>query len=130
MPGDSLRAAGREVAVVRSNNGPEIGRPVTRRDEGNQPRDPHQPAAPGRRVYRRTDTPEPVWIFPGISKTYRAMGGATGARHTRWTLPAHLARQLRKPWHSYTATEIAVPCAGAWEPVDLNDYITPNSSLQ
>ena len=37
MPGDTLRAAGREVAVVRSNNGPEIGRPVTRQDEGNQP---------------------------------------------------------------------------------------------
>lgn len=119
MPGDTLRAAGHEVAVVRSNNGPEIGRPVTRRDEGNHPRDPLQPAAPGRRVYRRTDTAEPVWLFPGISKTYRAMGGATGARYTRWTLPAHLARQLRKPWHSYTATEIAVPCAGAWEPVAL-----------
>jgi hypothetical protein len=119
MPGDTLRAAGHEVAVVRSNNGPEIGRPVTRRDEGSHPRDPLQPAAPGRRVYRRTDTAEPVWLFPGISKTYRAMGGATGARYTRWTLPAHLARQLRKPWHSYTATEIAVPCAGAWEPVAL-----------
>ena len=119
MPGDTLRAAGREVAVVRSNNGPEIGRPVTRRDEGNTPGDPLQPAAPGRRVYRRTDTAEPVWLFPGISKTYGAKGGATGARYTRWTLPAHLASQLRKPWHSYTATEIAVPCAGTWEPAAL-----------
>jgi hypothetical protein len=119
MPGDSLRASGSEVAVVRSNNGPEIGRPVTRQDEGNQPRDPLQPAAPGRRVYRRTDTPEPVWLFPGISKTYGAMGGATGARYTRWTLPAHLASQLRKPWHSYTGTEIAVPSTGTWEPAAL-----------
>jgi RNaseH domain of pPIWI_RE/pPIWI_RE module N-terminal domain/MID domain of pPIWI_RE len=119
MPGDTLRAAGLEVAVIRSNNGPEIGRPVTRRDEGNQPRDPLQPAAPGRRVYQRTDTAQPVWLFPGVSKTYGAMGGATGARYTRWTLPAHLASQLRKPWHSYTATEIAVPCAGTWEPAAL-----------
>jgi len=119
MPGDALRAAGREVAVVRSNNGLEIGRPVTRRDEGIQPRDPLQPAAPGRRVYRRTDTDEPVWLFPGISRTYGAMGGATGARYTRWTLPARLAAQLRKPWHSYTATEIAVPCTGTWEPAAL-----------
>lgn len=119
MPGDSLRAAGGEVAVVRSNHGPEIGRPVTRQDEGNQPRDPLQPAAPGRRVYRRTDTPAPVWLFPGISRTYGAMGGATGARYTRWTLPAHLTSQLRKPWHSYTGTEIAIPCPGTWEPAAL-----------
>jgi hypothetical protein len=119
MPGDTLRAAGHEVAVVRSNNGSEIGRPITRQDEGIQPRDPLQPAAPGRRVYQRTDTAEPVWVFPGISKTYGAMGGATGARFTRWTLPPHLASQLRKPWHSYTATEIAVPCTGTWEPISL-----------
>jgi hypothetical protein len=119
MPGDSLRAARREIAVVRSNNGPEIGRPVTRRSEGNQPRDPLQPAAPGRRVYQRTDTSAPVWFFPGISKAYGAMGGATGARYTRWTLPAHLTSQLRKPWHSYTGTEITVPCAGTWEPAAL-----------
>jgi hypothetical protein len=47
------------------------------------------------------------------------MGGATGARYTRWTLPDHLASQLRRPWHSYTATEIAITCAGPWEPVAL-----------
>lgn len=97
MPGDTLRDAGREVAVVRSNDGPEIGRPVTRQDEGNQPRDPLPPAAPGRRVYRRTDTPEPVWLFPGISKTYGAMRGATSARYTRWTCPAHLAASSASP---------------------------------
>jgi RNaseH domain of pPIWI_RE len=119
MPGDTLRAAGRDAAVIRSNNSLEIGRPVTRQDEGNTPRDPLQPAAPGRRVYQLQDSPHPVWLFPGISKTYAAMGGATGARYTRWTLPDHLASQVRKPWHSYTATEIAIACAGPWEPVAL-----------
>jgi hypothetical protein len=47
------------------------------------------------------------------------MGGATGAKYTRWTLPDHLASQLRKPWHSYTATEIAIACPGEWDPVTL-----------
>jgi hypothetical protein len=120
MPGDTLRAAGRDVAVIRSNNSLEIGRPVTRQDEGNTPRDPLQPAAPGRRVYQLQDSPHPVWLFAGISKTYAAMGGATGAKYTRWTLPGYLTSQLRKPWHSYTATEIAIACAGTWEPVALS----------
>ena len=31
-------------------------------------------------------------------------------------LPAHLVGHLRKPWHSYTATEITIPCAGNWAP--------------
>jgi hypothetical protein len=119
MPGDILRAAGRDVAVIRSNNSLEIGRPITRQDEGNTPRDPLQPAAPGRRVYQLQDSPHPIWLFPGISKTYAAMGGATGAKYTRWTLPDYLASQLRKPWHSYTATEIAIAWAGTWEPAAL-----------
>jgi hypothetical protein len=119
MPGDSLRADGRDIAIVRSNNSDEIGRPVTRQGEGATPRDPLQPAAPGRRVYQLQDSMQPSWLFPGISKTYGAMGGATGARYTRWTLPDHLASQLRKPWHSYTATEITVPAAGSWEPAAL-----------
>jgi RNaseH domain of pPIWI_RE len=119
MPGDSLRAAGREVAVIRSNNGSEIGRPVTRQGEGHTPRDLLQPAAPGRRLYRLQNSPHPVWLFPGVSKTYGAKGGATGARYTRWTIPERLSSQLRKPWHSYTATEIVIVSAGTWEPADL-----------
>jgi RNaseH domain of pPIWI_RE/pPIWI_RE module N-terminal domain/MID domain of pPIWI_RE len=119
MPGDTLRAAGREVAVIRSNNGSEIGRPVTRQGEGHTPRDLLQPAAPGRRLYRLQDSPHPVWLFPGVSKTYGAKGGATGARYTRWTIPERLSSQLRKPWHSYTATEIVIVSAGTWEPAAL-----------
>jgi hypothetical protein len=42
-----------------------------------------------------------------------------GAQYTRWTLPDGLAGMVRKPWHSYTATEITVPCAGTWEPAAL-----------
>jgi hypothetical protein len=119
MPGDSLRAAGHDVAVVRSNHSGEIGRPVTRQDEGNIPGDRLQPAAPGRRVYQRTDTEQPVWLFAGTSRTYGAKGGDIGARYTRWTLPDSLSGKLRNPWHSYTATEITVPCAGTWDPTTL-----------
>jgi RNaseH domain of pPIWI_RE/pPIWI_RE module N-terminal domain/MID domain of pPIWI_RE len=119
MPGDSLRADGHDVAVVRSNHSGEIGRPVTRQGEGNTPGDPRQPAAPGRRIYQRTDTERPVWLFAGISRTYGAKGGDIGARYTRWTLPNGLSGKLRNPWHSYTATEIAVPCAGTWDPATL-----------
>lgn len=119
MPGDTLRAAGTEVAVVRSNHNDEIGRPVTRQGEGIMPGDPFQPAAPGRRVYRRTDTDQPVWLFAGISRTYGAKGGAAGAQYTRWTVPAGLSGMVRKPWHSYTATEISVPCPGTWDPAAL-----------
>jgi RNaseH domain of pPIWI_RE/pPIWI_RE module N-terminal domain/MID domain of pPIWI_RE len=119
MPGDTLCAAGHDVAVVRSNHSGEIGRPVTRHGEGTTPADPLQPAAPGRRVYQRTDTRQPVWLFAGISRTYGAKGGAIGAQYTRWTLPDGLSGKLRKPWHSYTATEIAVPYAGIWDPAAL-----------
>lgn len=119
MPGDALRAAGHDVAVVRSNHSGEIGRPVTRKDEGRTPGDPRQPAAPGRRVYQRTDAGQPVWLFAGISRTYGAKGGDIGARYTRWTLPDGLSGKLRNPWHSYTATEIAVPCPGTWDPATL-----------
>jgi hypothetical protein len=119
LPGDSLRADGHDVAVVRSNHGDEIGRPVSRKEEGRLPPDPRQPAAPGRTVYRRTDTTEPVWLFAGASRTYLAKGGPTGAKHTRWTLPDKLASEIRKPWHSYTGTEIAVPHAGTWDPATL-----------
>lgn len=30
-----------------------------------------------------------------------------------------LEGMVRKPWHSYTATEIAVPCPGTWDPTAL-----------
>jgi hypothetical protein len=30
-----------------------------------------------------------------------------------------LTSHLRKPWHSYTGTEITVPVAGSWEPAAL-----------
>lgn len=120
LPGDQLRDRGLDVAVVRTHaNMSELGRPVTRVDEGRQAGDPRQPAAPGKGVYRLVESVEPSWLFAGKSRSLDAKGGRTGAQHTRWTLPEQLSRELGAPWHSYTAREIVVVRPGGWEPVEL-----------
>lgn len=120
LPGDSLRATGHDVAVVRCNTDEaEIGRPVTRLDHANRPTDPQQPAAPGRKLYKLEDGQYPVWLLAGVSRTYSGRWGDTGARFTRWTIPDDLAKQKAKPWHAYTAIQIAIIDPGSWEPITL-----------
>ncbi|MFC0038383.1 RNaseH domain-containing protein [Actinomadura rayongensis] len=112
LPGDAVREKGGDVAVVRLNTDvSEIGRPVTRREKANRPGDPHQPAAPDRKVYRLTDSVQPSWLFPGRSVTLKAKGGNAGAKFTRWTADS---RELGRPWHAYTAKEIVVVRTGSW----------------
>src|SRR5262245_13393095 len=63
LPGDVLRANGKDVAVVRvSTDVAEIGRPVTRVEKANMPADPKKPAAPDRKVYRLADSEVPSWL--------------------------------------------------------------------
>lgn len=118
LPGDSL---GRPVAIVRLNDDlTEIGRPVARSADGSRvPRDKNTPAAPGQKVYRLTGSNQKVWLFPRISRSIDTKGGRIGLDHTRWSLPKGLAWQRNKPWHAFTATEIAVVSHGGWEPVRL-----------
>ncbi|MFI0470182.1 RNaseH domain-containing protein [Saccharopolyspora sp. 5N102] len=52
LPGDTLRAAGKDVAIIRCNASAEIGRPVTRQDESRSPADPLQPGAKSYRDQR------------------------------------------------------------------------------
>ncbi|MFJ1598481.1 RNaseH domain-containing protein [Streptomyces sp. NPDC088261] len=120
LPGDGLRARGGDVAVVRlSTDVKEIGRPVTRRERANMPKDPLQPAAPDRKVYRLTDSTANSWLLAGRSVTIKSKGGDRGARYTRWTLPPELRSELRVPWHAYTAREILVVQSGTWLPESL-----------
>lgn len=119
LPGDNLRAAGRDVAVVRCNTGNEVPRPVTRVGEPPAPADPAKPATPGAGLYTLSSASVPTWLLAGASRTYRAKGGSLGASYTRWTLPDHLAGKKGEDWHSYTATEIAVACHGTWQPEAL-----------
>lgn len=120
LPGDSLRATGTDVAVIRCNDDvTEIGRPVTRLDRANLPADPQQPAAPGRKIYKLEEGKYPVWLLAGVSRTYSAKWGDTGAKFTRWTLPEDLEWQKRRNWHAYTAIQIAIINAGTWEPTTL-----------
>jgi RNaseH domain of pPIWI_RE/pPIWI_RE module N-terminal domain/MID domain of pPIWI_RE len=119
LPGQTLASNGRDIAIVRCNNTDELGRPVTRGDAQYRPRDPRQPAAPGRSLYRLTDSTKNVWLFAGTSRTYDSKGGNTGARYTRWTLPPEIHKELRKPWHAYTGTEIAIIQPGTWNPLAL-----------
>lgn len=120
LPGDTLRARGDEVSVIRLHaDMGDLGRPVTRVGESRIPEDHRQPAAPGKGVYRLADSTVPSWLFAGKSVTLNAKGGMTGARYTRWTLPGHLRNELRKPWHSYTGREIVVVHPGLWEPTEL-----------
>ncbi|MFE2040859.1 RNaseH domain-containing protein [Streptomyces sp. NPDC059477] len=120
LPGDTLRAAGGDVAIVRLNTEiSEIGRPVTRREKANMPSDPAKPAAPERKVYRLADTDRHCWLFAGRSASIKAKGGDRGAFYTRWTLPPGLTSQLTVPWHSYTGKEIVVVSPGSWAPEQL-----------
>ncbi|MGW8570206.1 RNaseH domain-containing protein [Streptomyces niveus] len=120
LPGDALRERGGDVAVVRlSTDVKEIGRPVTRRERANMPKDPLQPAAPDRKVYRLTESTANSWLLAGRSVTLKSKGGDRGARYTRWTLPPELRSELRVPWHAYTAREILVVHGGTWSPESL-----------
>ncbi|MGW0521873.1 RNaseH domain-containing protein [Crossiella sp. NPDC003009] len=120
LPGDSLRAQGLDVAVIRMHaDMADLGRPVTRVDEGNKAVDRLQPAAPGKGVYRLVESSVPSWLFAGKSASLEAKHGRTGALFTRWTLPAELSKELRTPWHSYTAREIVIARSGLWDPVEL-----------
>ncbi|MCG7524104.1 RNaseH domain-containing protein [Streptomyces sp. OfavH-34-F] len=120
LPGDTVRAGGADIAVVRLNTKiSEIGRPVTRREKANMPSDPAKPAAPDRKVYRLPGSDGRYWLFAGRSVTLKAKGGATGASYTRWTVPDGLTSQLSVPWHSYTSKEIVVVSAGSWAPEQL-----------
>ncbi|MEV0675976.1 RNaseH domain-containing protein [Actinosynnema sp. NPDC050436] len=120
LPGDSLRARGLDVAVVRMHaDMRDLGRPVTRVDEGRRAADSRQPAAPGQGVYRLVESSVPSWLFAGKSVTLDAQWGRIGAQYTRWTLPDDLRHQLRSPWHSYTGREIVVVRPGLWESVEL-----------
>jgi len=120
LPAETLRAKGLDVAVVRLNTQiDEIGRPVTRREKANMPRDPEKPAAPDRKVYRLADGDERRWFFAGRSASIKAKGGDRGAFYTRWTLPSELLSQLTVPWHSYTAKEIVIVHPGEWVPEQL-----------
>ncbi|SER91292.1 protein of unknown function [Lentzea xinjiangensis] len=118
LPGDGLDVP---VAIVRLNDDlDEIGRPVSRTADGSRrPADEDKPAAPGQKVYRLSDSAEPVWMFPRISRSIDTTGGRIGLEHTRWSLPGNLAHLRNKPWHSFTATEIAVVSRGVFDPVQL-----------
>lgn len=120
LPGDSLVEAGHDVAVVRVlTDMAEIGRPVSRVEAANRPRDESQPGAPGVKVYRLEGTEQPSWLFAGTSRTYSAKGGNVGVKYTRWTLPDRLKHQLGRDWHSFTAKEIVPVRCGSWSATAL-----------
>ncbi|KAA9161580.1 DUF3893 domain-containing protein [Amycolatopsis acidicola] len=120
LPGDTLRATGADVAVVRTHaDMADLGRPVARLDRRNRPHDPRQPAAPGKGVYKLTEAKIPSWLFGGASVTLLAKGGNAGAKYTRWTLPGKDRAELGIPWHSYTGREIVVVRTGRWRSVEL-----------
>ncbi|MYW97451.1 DUF3893 domain-containing protein [Amycolatopsis rubida] len=120
LPGDVLRDCAKDVAVVRvSTSVAEVGRPVTREEKANMPRDRKQPAAPDRKVYRLADSHLSSWLFAGRSTLLASKGGDAGARYTRWTLPHEARSELRKPWHSYTAKEIVIVHEGSWTATGL-----------
>lgn len=119
LPGDNLKAAGRDVAVVRINTGNEVPRPLTRVAEGSMPGDPRQPSSPGAYLYSGPEGPVPSWLLAGSSRTYRSKGGQVGAHYTRWTLPDNLAREREQDWHAYRAVEITVVQTGSWSPEPL-----------
>lgn len=121
LPGDLLVEEGHDVAIVRLNDDlEEIGRPVGRLG-GRRPKDEDTPGSPGRKpkLYRLTDSSLLLWLFPRMSRVIDSPGGRAGTTATRWTLSAKDARQMRKAWHAYTATEILVVRTGGFTPAAL-----------
>ncbi|WP_410643366.1 RNaseH domain-containing protein [Amycolatopsis sp. lyj-346] len=121
LPGDRLVQDGHDVALVRLNDDiAEIGRPVDRLG-GRRPADPDTPGSPGRKpkLYRLTESAQPLWLFPRLSRKLDSLAGRPSMNFTRWTLPAERKKELRASWHAYTATEILVVRAGGWEPAEL-----------
>ncbi|WP_134731105.1 RNaseH domain-containing protein [Amycolatopsis nivea] len=120
LPGDTLRARGAKVSVVRSHSDMgDLGRPVTRENEGQPLADKGQPAAPGRKVYRLKETSVPSWLLAGTSITLAGPFGRIGTKYTRWTLPHDQQKELGTAWHAYTAREFAVVHAGGRDPAEL-----------
>jgi hypothetical protein len=113
LPGDGLPHA-QDIAVVRINsNDDDIPRPAHRTD-GQQSKDPAQPATPGNRVYELTgDDGTRSWLLGKTSRTYAAdQTGRIGATYTRFTLPEDQAAKHGKPWHAFTGTEFVVTRTG------------------
>ena len=121
LPGDLLVQDGHEVAVVRLNDDvAEIGRPVDRLG-GRRPKDPEKPGSPGKKpkLYELGESSLPLWLFPRMSRLLDSQAGQSTLKFTRWMLSDGQGKEMRTPWHSYTATEILVVRSGGWAPREL-----------
>ncbi|MFJ2626864.1 RNaseH domain-containing protein [Streptomyces sp. NPDC087532] len=121
LPGDDLRTPTRSVAVIAINTSyGEVPTPVE--NTASPRKNPKRPPKPQDRLYRRTtSTGHTSWYIAQASRTYEGFGqaGSIGGIYTRFTLPEDEWALQRKDWHSFTATQLAVPHAGGRDPQHL-----------
>ncbi|MFF9072765.1 RNaseH domain-containing protein [Streptomyces sp. NPDC014872] len=121
LPGDDLRSPKRSVAVIAINTSyGEVPTPVE--NTASPRKSPKRPPKPQDRLYRRTtSTGLTSWYIAQASRTYEGFGqaGSIGGVYTRFTLPKDDWALQRKDWHSFTATQFAVPHAGGRDPQQL-----------
>ncbi|MEU3316638.1 RNaseH domain-containing protein [Streptomyces sp. NPDC006662] len=122
LPGDDLRTSARSVAVIAINTSyGEVPTPVE--NTASPRKSPKRPPKPQDRLYRRTtSTGLTSWYIAQASRTYEGFGqaGSIGGVYTRFTLPKDDWALQRKDWHSFTATQLAVPNAGGRDPEQLS----------
>ncbi|MEV7556547.1 RNaseH domain-containing protein [Streptomyces sp. NPDC089795] len=121
LPGDDLRTTARSVAVIAINTSyGEVPTPVE--NTASPRKSPKRPPKPQDRLYKRTtSTGLTSWYIAQASRTYEGFGqaGSIGGVYTRFTLPKDDWALQRKDWHSFTATQLAVPNAGGRDPEQL-----------
>ncbi|MFG1663772.1 RNAseH domain-containing protein [Streptomyces sp. Y7] len=119
VPGQSLMAQGRDIAVVRVGNGQGTPQPSRRTGGvGKLPANPLQPVMPEKILYRHDHGGVVSWLFSGQSRQH-AGGQRTGTQYTRRTLPGGQLAQMGAPFHAMTRTEYVVAHRGGWREEQL-----------
>ncbi|MCX5000893.1 RNaseH domain-containing protein [Streptomyces longwoodensis] len=119
VPGQSLIAQERDVAVVRVGNGQGTPQPSRRTGGGGKlPANPLQPVMPEKILYRHDYDGVVSWLFSGQSRQH-AGGQRTGTQHTRRTLPSGQLAQMGAPFHAMTRTEYVIAHRGGWREEQL-----------
>ncbi|MDH6521844.1 hypothetical protein M2163_001163 [Streptomyces sp. SAI-135] len=115
LPGLTLAARGRDVAVVRVTHGSRTPRPTHRAGgSSKRPGDADKAAMPEKILYVSDHGGVNSWLFAAETRQHKG-GQRTGTDYTRRTLPETSQSKLGTDFHAITRTEYTIARAGAWQ---------------
>lgn len=115
LPGQSLAAAGRDIAVVRVTHGSRTPRPTHRTGGSTRsPKDEDKAAMPEKILYSSDHGGVTSWLFAAETRQHKG-GQRTGTDYTRRTLPENATARLGADFHAITRAEYTVAHAGTWD---------------